>query len=83
MQNNIQFTESRYTTWFGLLSICFKQLSFQNNSSVGTRPEKRMALRLMTTGIFFFKEIKIVNILMKTFLGLTLLLSALFYASKQ
>ena len=32
---------------------------------------------------FIFQEIKIVNILMKTFLGLTLLLSALFYASNS
>ena len=32
---------------------------------------------------FIFEEIKIVNILIKTFLGLTPLLSALFYASKQ
>ena len=31
----------------------------------------------------FFKEIKILNILMKTFLGSMPLLSALFYASKQ
>ena len=51
-----------------------------------TSASPKAVVRVMITRIFYlfvFLRDKIVNILMKTFLRLTPLLSALFYASKQ
>ena len=58
---------------------------FQARSSVnfGESLASALHLRLRTARIFLFAFLRDQNILMKTFLPLTSLLSALFYASKQ
>ena len=43
--SNIQFTESRYTKSFGVMSICLQVAIFQNDLSVRNRPERRMTLK--------------------------------------